>query len=70
MLVFIVGSSGGSALLSRDHARFVAVPQWGQKNPDGAPQLYENFPAANSKQIYESPLQPCHCADVVVGQTW
>jgi hypothetical protein len=33
MLVFMVGSSGGSALLSGDHARFVAVPQRGQKTP-------------------------------------
>jgi hypothetical protein len=33
MLVFMVGASGGSALLSGDHARFVAVPQRGQKNP-------------------------------------
>jgi hypothetical protein len=47
MLVFMVGSPGGLALLSGDHARFVPLPQRGQKNParggavteDGRPQL-------------------------------
>jgi hypothetical protein len=29
----MVGSSGGLALLSGDHARFVPVPQRGQKTP-------------------------------------
>jgi hypothetical protein len=33
MLVFMVGSSGVLVLLSGDHARFVPVPQRGQKNP-------------------------------------
>jgi hypothetical protein len=33
MLVFMVGASGGLALLSGDHARFVPVPQRGQNNP-------------------------------------
>jgi len=33
MLVFMVGSSGVLVLLSGDHARFVPVPQRGQKKP-------------------------------------
>jgi hypothetical protein len=33
MLVFMEGSSGVLVLLSGDHARFVPVPQRGQKTP-------------------------------------
>src|SRR5215468_12109947 len=61
MLVLMVGSSGVLVLLSGDHARFVAVPQRGQKNPARGGAVTEEG-AAPSRSMRASPSSPAGTA--------
>src|SRR5258707_657588 len=61
MLVFMVGSSGVLVLLSGDHARFVPVPQRGQKNPARGGAVTEEG-AAPSRSMRASPSSPAGTA--------
>jgi hypothetical protein len=77
MLVFMVGSSGVLVFLSGDHARFMPVPQRGQKIPrkaglslkKGGRSMRAN-PSPPQEQQPDNPAHPReHCVSIGVVQT-